>query len=143
MSYINHCGYGYSKRLCESVTSWFMREYFRHHEIDVEVEHRGLKRECALGYCDVVGSYRKPRKFLIEMQTHLDKKEYTKTLLHELWHVYQWVSGDLKSKRGNLIFEGVRVDNFEYEDQPHEIEARETEETLYKEYHEERLESLR
>ena len=115
MSYINHYGYGYSKRLCESVTSWFMREYFRHHEIDVEVEHRGLKRECALGYCDVVGSYRK-------------------TLLHELWHVYQWVSGDLTSKRGNLIFEGVPVDNFEYEDQPHEIEARETEETLYLEF---------
>ena len=112
MSYINHCGYGYSKRLCESVTSWFMREYFRHHKIDVEVEHRGLKREYALGYCDVVGSYRKPRKFLIEMQTHLDKKEYTKTLLHELWHVYQHVKGLPQCEEEAESMENILVNQF-------------------------------
>ena len=41
-----------------------------------------------------------------------------------------------------MYYKNELVDNYDYEDQPHEIAAREAEETLYKEYHEKRLESL-
>ena len=41
-----------------------------------------------------------------------------------------------------MYYKNEPVDNYDYEDQPHEIAARESEETLYKEYHEERLESV-
>ena len=54
MSNINHCGYGYSKVLCEDITSWFVNNFFPRHKINVTVLHRGLKREHALGYCDVM-----------------------------------------------------------------------------------------
>ena len=52
-------GYGYSKKLCEDVTSWFLNKYYPRHKIEVDIVHRGLKSESVLGYCDVIGrSYR-------------------------------------------------------------------------------------
>ena len=54
----------------------------------------------------------------------------------------QFIDGTLKTKRSKMYYKNELVDNYDYEDQPHEIAAREAEETLYKEYHEERLESL-
>ena len=40
-----------------------------------------------------------------------------------------------------MYYKNEPVDNYDYEDQPHEIAAREAEETLYKEYHEETIKS--
>lgn len=105
----------------------------RHH-LYIDVEHKGLKREFVYGYCDYTGNSYKPREFLIELQSHMDKELYTKTLIHELVHVHQWVSGSLKAKRGKMYYDKEPVDFYEYWDQPHEIEAREKEESLYHEY---------
>jgi len=41
-----------------------------------------------------------------------------------------------------MYYKNEPVENYDYLHQPHEIAAREAEETLYKEYHEERLESV-
>ena len=60
-----------------------------------------------------------------------------------MFHMKQFIDGSLKTKRSKMYYKNEPVDNYDYEDQPHEIAAREAEETLYKEYHEERLESLR
>jgi len=134
MSYIQTSGYGYSKLLCEDVTTWFLNRFLPRHRIDVEILHRGLKREHVYGYCDVADGTYRPRSFLIELDTHMDKELYIKTLLHELVHLRQWVVGSLQSKRGKMYYGKEPVENYDYEDQPHEIEAREQEETLYEEY---------
>ena len=134
MSYINHSGYGYSKLLCEDVTTWFLNKFLPRHKIDVEILHRGLKREAVYGYCDYTGESYRPREFLIELQTYMDKELYTKTLLHELVHLRQWVLGSLRSKRGKMYYGKVPVELYDYWDQPHEIEAREQEESLYVRY---------
>lgn len=105
----------------------------RHH-LYIDVEHKGLKRECVYGYCDYVGNSYKPREFLIELQSHMDKELYTKILIHELVHVHQWVSGSLKSKRGKMYYGTTSVEELDYEVQPHEIEAMQKEESLYFEY---------
>ena len=89
-------GYGYSKRLCEEVVSWFVSKYLPRHKLEIEVLHRGMKRESAYGYCDVAGRHYNPREFLIELDTHMDKETYTKTLIHELYHVLQFCKGELK-----------------------------------------------
>jgi hypothetical protein len=81
MPYISHSGYGYSKLLCENVTSWFLNKFLPRHKIDVEILHRGLRREGVYGYCDFVDEAHRPRHFLIELNTHMDKELYTKTLL--------------------------------------------------------------
>ena len=134
MSYITYSGYGYSKRLCEDVTTWFLNRFLPRHKIDVEILHRGLKREAVYGYCDYVGEARRPREFLIELDTHMEEELYIKTLLHELVHLRQWVVGSLRMKRGKMHYGKEPVENYEYWYQPHEVEAREQEETLYLEY---------
>ena len=127
-------GYGYSKRLCEDVVSWFVSKYLPRHKLEIEVLHRGLKREGALGYCDVAGKTYKPRSFLIELDTHLDKETYITVLLHELYHILQFVSGELKLKSSKKYYKGECMEDIEYWEQPHEISARWNESILYQEY---------
>jgi hypothetical protein len=127
-------GYGYSKRLCEDVVSWFVSKYLPRHKLEIEVLHRGLKREGALGYCDVAGRHYNPREFLIELDTHMDKKTYITVLLHELYHVLQFVSGELKLKASKRYYKGECMEDLEYYEQPHEISARWNERILYQEY---------
>jgi hypothetical protein len=127
-------GYGYSKRLCEDVVCWFISKYLPRHKLEIEVLHRGLKREQALGYCDVAGRHHKPREFLIELDTHLDKETYTTVLIHELYHILQFVSGELKLKSSKKYYKGECMEDLEYWEQPHEISARWNERILYQEY---------
>ena len=134
MSYITTSGYGYRKRVCEDVTAWFLNKFLPRHKIEVEILHRGLAREEVYGYCDYVGESCRPRQFLIELHTHMDEELYIKTLLHELTHLRQWVVGSLRMRRGKMHYGKEPVENYEYWYQPHEIEAREQEETLYLEY---------
>ena len=134
MSYITTSGYGYRKRTCEDVTSWFLNKFFPRHKITVDIVHRGLKRESVYGYCDVVGETYRPRDFLIEMDTWMNEGMYIKTLLHELVHLRQWVVGSLRQKRGKMYYGKECMEDVDYWEQSHEIEAREQEETLYVEY---------
>jgi hypothetical protein len=134
MSSIYHSGYGYSKILCEDVTSWFLNEYFPRHKIDVDIIHRGLKLDGVVGYCSVIGNWYRPRHFLIELQTHMSKELYIKTLFHELTHLAQWVDGSLRFRYGKMCYSHELVENYDYFDQPHEIEAREEEIRLYEWY---------
>jgi len=134
MSYITHSGYGYRKRTCEDVTSWFLNRFFPRHKITVDIVHRGLNREQVYGYCDVVGVTYRPRHFLIELNTHMDDELYIKTLLHELTHLRQWVVGSLRLRSGKMYYGKECMENMDYWHQPHEIEAREQEETLYLDY---------
>ena len=131
MSFISHSGYGYSKKLCEDITSWFLNEFYPRHKISVDIVHRGLKRENALGYCDVEGDSYRPRHFLIELQSNMCKESYIKTLFHELTHLAQWVDGSLRFRHGKMCYCQEPVENYDYEYQPHEIEARKSEEILY------------
>jgi hypothetical protein len=127
-------GYGYRKRICEDVTSWFLNQFFPRHKLYVEILHRGLKREGVYGYCDYTGESYRPREFLIELDTWMNEELYIKTLLHELVHLQQWVTGTLRSKRGKRYYNSINVEDIEYWDQPHEIEAREQEGKLYLKY---------
>ena len=134
MSYFTITGYGYSRRLCEDVTSWFLNKYLPRHKITLEILHRGLKRECVYGYCDYVGESYRPREFLIEMDTYMSRELYVKTLLHELTHLKQWVDGSLRVRRGKMCYGKECVEGMDYMIQPHEVEARFMEEELYHEY---------
>ena len=127
-------GYGFSKRLCEDVVCWFVSKHLPRHKLEIEVLHRGMKRENAYGYCDVAGRHYNPREFLIELDTHLDKETYIAVLLHELYHILQFVSGELKLKSSKRYYKGECMEDLEYYEQPHEISARWNERVLYGEY---------
>ena len=131
MSSIYYSGYGYSKILCEDVTTWFLNTYYPRHKINIDIVHRGLKRDKVVGYCDVIGPSYRPRHFLIELQSNMFKELYIKTLFHELTHLAQWVDGSLRFRHGKMRYCQEPVENYDYEDQPHEIEARNSETILY------------
>lgn len=135
MSILEISGYGYSKLLCEDVASWFLNKFLPRHKIHVNILHRGLKREHVYGYCDFVDeNYKRPREFLIELQSNMDRELYIKTLLHELVHLQQWVMGTLQVRYGKMCYCKEPVDNYDYWHQPHEKEARDLEKTLYLKY---------
>lgn len=127
-------GYGYSRRRCESVVSWFNDKYLKRFKVELEVLHRGLLREGVYGWCSVQDCDWKPRSFLVEIHNRLDEETYIKTLLHELHHVLQHIRGDLRDKRGIRCWKGIDCNDLDYSEQPWELEAQQREQELYQEY---------
>lgn len=127
-------GYGARKRRCNDVIDWFLSKYLPRHHISLEVLHRGLRRECVYGYCSVSGDIYRPREFLIEIDPKLELELYTKTIIHELIHVRQWVKGFLKERRGKVYYKNINCEDLEYSEYPHEIEAHGLEQMYYKDY---------
>jgi hypothetical protein len=131
MLFLEITGYNCSKRRCESIVEWFIGKYLPNHKLDVVVNHRGLLREGVYGWCTVLDCDHRPRAFEIEMHNRLNVEDYSKTLFHELWHVYQHVRGDLRDKYQKRLWKGVDCSELDYDDQPWEQEANSMESELY------------
>ena len=111
-----------------------MDEYLPNHKIFVNVDHKGLIREGVFGWAWVVPPDHRPREFEVEIHNRLTPENYTETLLHELWHVYQHVTGQLKDKYNKRYWKGIDHSETDYDDQPWEKEAHRMEKVLVKEY---------
>jgi hypothetical protein len=122
------------RRLCKAAVRWFMSKYLARHSIELSVVHRGLLCEGVYGWCTVEDCDYRPRSFLVEVHNQLDVENYLSTLFHELWHVYQFVKGDLRDKRSKRYWKGSLIDDCDYEDDPSEIEAHSMEIILTQEY---------
>ena len=134
MLYLTYSGYNYSKRRCESIVNWFVDTYLPNHKIFLNIDHKGLLRESVFGWAWVVPPDHRPREFEVEIHNRLSVEEYTSTLLHELWHVYQHVTGQLKDKYNKRYWKGIDHSKTDYADQPWEVEALRMEKILYREY---------
>ena len=134
MLYLDISGHKAPRRRCEGAVSWFLHKYLPRHHIAIEVLHRGLRREQSYGYCSVSGDIYRPREFLIEIDPKLDLELYTKTIIHELIHLRQWVKGLLKERRGKMYYKNINCDDLDYWEQPHEIEAHSLEQMYYEDY---------
>ncbi len=128
-------GYSYSHKRCVNIVEWFVDEYLSRYNIDINIHHcRLVNRESVYGWVWSVDCDYRPREFDIEIHNQMSVEDYTKTLLHELWHVYQHVKGHLKDKYGKRLWKGVDHSKVDYSDQPWEQEAHKMEEVLYEEY---------
>ena len=134
MLYLTTSGYNYSHKRCVSIVSWFMEKYLPNHKISVNIDHKGLIREGVFGWAWVVPPDHRPREFEVEIHNRLKPEDYIETLLHELWHVYQHVTGQLKDKYNKRYWKGIDHSETDYEDQPWEKEAHKMEKVLVKEY---------
>ena len=134
MLFLETTGYNYSQRRCEDVVAWFIGKYLPRHKIDIIVNHRGLLREGVHGWCTVLDCDWRPRDFEIELHNRLNVEDYVSTLLHELWHIYQHVKGNLKDKGSKRFWKGIDHTETDYSDQPWEVEAYEMEKKLFNEY---------
>jgi hypothetical protein len=93
-----------------------------------------VNRESVYGWVWSVDCDYRPREFDVEIHNQMSVEDYTKTLLHELWHVYQHVKGLLKDKYGKRLWKGVDHSKVDYSDQPWEQQAHKMEEVLYEKY---------
>ena len=134
MLYLTTSGYNYSHKRCVSIVSWFMEKYLPNHKISVNIDHKGLIREGVFGWAWVVPPDHRPREFEVEIHNRLKPEDYIETLLHELWHVYQHVTGQLKDKYNKRYWKGIDHSETDYDDQPWEKEAHKMEKVLVKEY---------
>lgn len=132
MLYLEVSGNGPTRR-CEQVIMWFLGKYLPRHHIDIRVVHRGLKREGLYGCIHIDDCDYRPRSFTIEIHNKLDKENYLKTLLHELTHLKQYVKGELKTKKSLRYWKGELIEDFDYDEDPSEIEAFSMEQILYDE----------
>ena len=113
---------------------WFVNRYLPRHKLSINVDHKGLLREGVFGWMWAADCDYRPREFEIEIHNHMDEEHYTKTLLHELWHLYQHVKGALRDKHGKRLWKGIDHSETDYEDQPWEQQAHQMEDVLYEEY---------
>ena len=134
MLFFSSSGCKYSKRTCNDVVEWFVMNYLPRYKIDITIHHRGMLRDGVFGWVGVLDCDYRPREFEIEVHNRLTPKDYIQTLLHELWHVYQHVKGDLKDKHGIRLWKGVDYSATDYDDQPWEKQAHIMEEILYNQY---------
>ena len=134
MLYLETTGYNYSKVRCERIVKWFVSAYLPRYKISISVDHLGLIRQGVFGWMWASDCDYRPREFEIEIHNRMTPENYTKTLLHELWHVLQHVKGTLKDKHNKRLWKGIDHSETDYDDQPWEKEALQMEEVLYKKY---------
>jgi hypothetical protein len=133
-SYIEISGHRARKKQCLDLISWFLEKYLPKHKLDVNVYHRGLIREGGYGFCVVEDCDYRPRSFLIEIHNRLSLEDYLQTIIHEMWHVYQHVRGDLRDKGALRFWKGIDYTEVDYENLPWEMEAFKMEKILLEEY---------
>ena len=125
------------EELCIDIVEWFYYRNLTDYTLEVIIEHKSLKKDEVCGYCDISPyeeNFNKPRSFLIEIEKTLKTDDYIKIILHELYHVFQFCKGDLKIKNSERYWKNISIEGFDYEDQPHEIQAAEYELKLYQEF---------
>ena len=134
MLYFSYSGYHYSQERCQRVVNWFIDKYLPRHKIIINVDHKGLKRENIFGWMWATDCDYRPREFEIELQAGMNPDLYIRTLLHELWHLYQHVQGTLRDKHGKRFWRGVDHSKTNYDNQPWEKEAYAMENDLVDDY---------
>ena len=134
MLYLETTGYNYSKQRCQRIVNWFVRTHLPRHKLVINIDHLGLMRQGVFGWMWASDCDYRPREFEIEIHNRMTPENYTKTLLHELWHVHQHVKGLLKDKHNKRLWKGIDHSETDYADQPWERQANTMEEYLFTRY---------
>ena len=124
--------HGLIRRCCDFVLSKFCTEELK---TQMEIEVVGVKdlhvKEGALGYCSVSDEHfgsgkRIPTWFTIELDTNLPFDELFTVLCHELVHVKQYATLQLREKYHptyKKLWKDKDITDRYYSHQPHEQEA--------------------
>ena len=64
----------------------FVGQYLPRYKLLINVDHLGLLRQEVFGWMWAADCDHRAREFEIEIHNRMNPEEYTKTLVHELWH---------------------------------------------------------
>lgn len=127
-------GHHARKKLTRSICEWFYTKFLSEHNITLEVNFRGLRREGVWGWCVSDDDKIIPESFLIEIHNRMEVDDYVKVLMHELVHVWQHARGDLIYKGQIALWKNIDYSDVDYENQPWEKMALKLEDELYTAY---------
>lgn len=111
---------------------WFLKLYLPKHKIKIKVLQKDSKDN--YGELFILDSFYRPRSFEIHLDKNLDSLRYDLTLLHELWHIWQFVNKQLVIKKDKTFYKGRDVTTIPYDMQAYEKEAESMEKRLYQQY---------
>jgi len=97
---------GGSETLCRDLFHWFMMEYLGNHSIDLTVVHMDLTDEGVCGWMMRESDY----EFIIQIEETLEGNEYTRTLLHEMYHIMQHVLNISRCETCAYLSEKINLD---------------------------------
>ena len=120
----------YQDSLNKKIIHNFLQQYLPKYKITITVKEKQLQDNYGELYIDD-HNYR-PRSFTVYIDKNLTKKKYINTLLHELWHIYQFVTGTVKVKHNRTYHNNIDVTDEPEEDLEFEKEAERMEEKLLK-----------
>jgi hypothetical protein len=115
--------------MCHDVISWTFKELDLF-DSDLRVDFIWKRKQKHKGYTVHVDD----NEFEIEIQAGLDTEDLIRTIIHELIHVQQQVSGKLKHDGFISYWDGEVVIPVQYEETPWEIDAYSREDTLYEKW---------
>jgi hypothetical protein len=75
--------------LAWDVCDWFLSRYLMNSKIDLSILGKSLKSEGVVGWMLPLDQ----DEYEIEIENNLRKNEFITTLLHELYHVFQYTKG--------------------------------------------------
>jgi len=104
--------------------------------LEIEVN---VTKSTADGFCEYSDTNFSPKSFILEINKDLEGEELTKTVIHEMVHVKQYVKGQLKERYNPVHHhlwhkEMIIVNDDNFYSVPWEVEARELEQILFERY---------
>ena len=97
-----------NKELPQTLIQWFMTEYLSDWSVDLTLIHLDLSDEGVDGWCmredDV--------EFIIQIDENLTGDEYRRTLLHEMYHMYQHLKEIPRCEMCAYESEQINLDRF-------------------------------
>lgn len=76
-------------KLAADVCNWFLNRYLPDYELDLSILGKSLKSDGVVGWMLPLDE----DEYEIEIERTLKKDEFITTLLHELYHVFQYTKG--------------------------------------------------
>ena len=120
----------YQDSLNKKIIHNFLQQYLPKYKITITVKQKQLQDNYGELYIND-HNYR-PRSFTVYIDKNLTNKKYINTLLHELWHIYQFVTGTVKVKHNRTYHNNIDVTDIPDEERLFEQEAEAMESQLKK-----------
>jgi hypothetical protein len=99
------------RKYAESMAQYCIKKFLpKHKNINLTISFKRMSNDANYGYC----CHLEGREFEIELKRTLRLRDMLTTLAHEMVHVKQYVRGEITDGK---------IDEGDYWDRPHEIEA--------------------
>lgn len=93
---------------CRPLIEWFLMEYLSDYSVDLTVVYMDLSDEGVDGWCMREDDH----EFIIQIDERLDGAEHTKTILHELYHMFQHLKNIPRCERCARMSEQQNLDRY-------------------------------